>query len=762
MIARFRSLFGRPSSVEPSGEPPPRWGQFSTAADGRHYMWRGLGPGLGSNIIAVYDPSTELWSLLPTTGPLPPGEYGGCSVCVGRCLYTFGGQYGSSYFNDMSKLDLNTLQWTKVQTSGSQPMKKAYCGLVRVNERTLCCFGGKGFEGITNEFHFFDTQKGVWSSPELIGERPSPCSDFTFTMVDQHRAVLFGGDQPGHGGRLNDVYLLDFRTMEVTKVKPVQGEPWPVERSAHAACCLNYGQDHPQLLVYGGRGKSRDTLEDMWMLDVDIGKWTAVTPPESMTPRHLHSITATSLGPGLTEVLVFGGLSENNETVAQTTILRFEKSSAGNWALVDVAHNDTRGSAQRLREKKISRQATARASSVSETSDHSSQDRVRALEQQLRAAEQREHDTQRHHQLQLQEKDRELATKDRELATKDCELTEANHRYGDAEERAQLAEQREQTTQLLLQVKYRELAIKDRKLAQASRREADLSPALVRELEGKTKELAAHNTEVWRIPANRVIIGRRIGKGGWGEVLEGTVSVAVKRLHEEIAYPIHIEKMEREMKLLAEVRHPNLVQFIGAIFDDQNNKSPPILVTELLDMNLRQAYERNQLDPGNRLSIFMDIALALNYLHQRYDPIIHRDVSAPNVLLQRMPNHQWKGKVSDLGSANFLQHAHTKGEGCVLYSAPEVIPRAYNQRGELIPQTTKIDVYSYGVLLCEVITSTFPSEENYLGMLKEVEKDYPQFHDLIANCTQESPDNRPTMAQVLNMLEVEDDKIPRI
>ncbi len=243
-------------------------------------------------------------------------------------------------------------------------------------------------------------------------------------------------------------------------------------------------------------------------------------------------------------------------------------------------------------------------------------------------------------------------------------------------------------------------------------------------------------------------------------MLEGTVSVAVKRLHKEIAYPIHIEKMEREMKLLAEVRHPNLVQFIGAVFDERNNKSPPTLITELLDINLRQAYERNQLNPGNRLSIFMDIALALNYLHQRYDPIIHRDVSAPNVLLQRMPNHQWKGKVSDLGSANFLQHAHTSGEGCILYSAPEVIPRAYNQRGELIPQTTKIDVYSYGVLLCEVITSTFPAVKNYWSMLKEVEKDYPQFHDLIANCTQESPDHRPTMAQVLNMLE--DDKMPKI
>ena len=53
--------------------------------------------------------------------------------------------------------------------------------------------------------------------------------------------------------------------------------------------------------------------------------------------------------------------------------------SAGKWALVDVAHNNTRGSAQRLSEKRI-RQATAHASSVSETSDHSSQDQVRTLE----------------------------------------------------------------------------------------------------------------------------------------------------------------------------------------------------------------------------------------------------------------------------------------------------------------------------------------------------------------------------------------------
>ena len=59
-------------------------------------------------------------------------------------------------------------------------------------------------------------------------------------------------------------------------MKPVQGEPWPVERRSHAACCLNYGQDHPQLLVHGGEDTRNQVLADMWILDVDTGKWTEV------------------------------------------------------------------------------------------------------------------------------------------------------------------------------------------------------------------------------------------------------------------------------------------------------------------------------------------------------------------------------------------------------------------------------------------------------------------------------------------------------
>ena len=60
-------------------------------------------------------------------------------------------------------------------------------------------------------------------------------------------------------------------------MKPVQGEPWPVGRLAHAACCLNYGQDHPQLLVYGGVDNGYKTPGVMWILDVDTVKWAEVS-----------------------------------------------------------------------------------------------------------------------------------------------------------------------------------------------------------------------------------------------------------------------------------------------------------------------------------------------------------------------------------------------------------------------------------------------------------------------------------------------------
>lgn len=60
-----------------------------------------------------------------------------------------------------------------------------------------------------------------------------------------------------------------------TKVKKSGERPWPEVRCDHAACCLNYGQQHPQLLITGGYSNLK-TLGDAWILDVDSGRWKKV------------------------------------------------------------------------------------------------------------------------------------------------------------------------------------------------------------------------------------------------------------------------------------------------------------------------------------------------------------------------------------------------------------------------------------------------------------------------------------------------------
>ncbi len=182
-------------------EPPPCSSPFSTRANGCHYYWRGAGPGQASTAIAVFCSRTEQWSLKPTTGPPPPGEWCGCSVHVDGYLYTFGGSNGTSRVNDMSKLDLDSFQWIQLQSSGSQPLKKTGCGLVCVNDRTLCCFGGFGIvpkqpestcttnEGelrSTNELHFLDVQTGKLMMCALVKilHRGVPLVKIVYPFID--------------------------------------------------------------------------------------------------------------------------------------------------------------------------------------------------------------------------------------------------------------------------------------------------------------------------------------------------------------------------------------------------------------------------------------------------------------------------------------------------------------------------------------------------------------------------------------------------
>ena len=266
------------------------------------------------------------------------------------------------------------------------------------------------------------------------------------------------------------------------------------------------------------------------------------------------------------------------------------------------------------------------------------------------------------------------------------------------------------------------------------------------------EESATAVIEPWKFSRHQVETkpGGMVGGGGWGSVSKGVLQVAVKQFYPTVLSPPNLARLKREVKMLASIRHPNLVQFIGVVFEEDKNVStnPPYIITELLDTSLRAAYEQNQIPQGNFCSIFEDTARALDYLHQRHEPIIHRDVSSANVLLKRLPNGSWLAKVSDLGSANLAKVAFTRNEGAIIYCAPEAFTDESDTHSEH-SLTPKVDVYSFGIMLCELATSTLPTKSAFPSLLDRVLHEWPRLHDLIAICIRHEPERRPSMERVL-------------
>ena len=180
-------------------------------------------------------------------------------------------------------------------------------------------------------------------------------------------------------------------------------------------------------------------------------------------------------------------------------------------------------------------------------------------------------------------------------------------------------------------------------------------------------------TRDWVIPRDEIQITEKcLGRGGWGIVNEGAYcgcTVAVNQIHDLILSPHNIHLFKREMNIASKCRHPHLLQFIGAT----NDEGTPLFVTELMEKSLRTLLEQRQLSETEIAVISLDVARALNYLHRKKpEPIIHRDVSSANVLLWRQGD-QWRGKVSDYGTANFIQQTMTVAPGAMIYSSPEAL-----------------------------------------------------------------------------------------
>ena len=276
---------------------------------------------------------------------------------------------------------------------------------------------------------------------------------------------------------------------------------------------------------------------------------------------------------------------------------------------------------------------------------------------------------------------------------------------------------------------------------QAAQHDRDRAQVLQQQLHDAEVRLRA--ADFWVVQSDDVhLTDEEIGRGGWAVVKVAHfrgLRVAAKCLHEDLVYPYHRNIFQREMSFAAKLRHPNLLQFIGATVEPAM-----IILTEVMPTSLRALVNQTRLTNKQIVSIALDVARALNYLHlMRPHPILHRDLSSANVLLEPTPEDGWRAKVSDYGTANFSQYLRTENPGSPVYSAPEA------RNPDL--QSAKMDIYSFGVLLIEMCTSEFPVPEMRPRLIPTIA--HAQLVALIRSCLAPDRHQRPRCSVVIERLD---------
>lgn len=207
----------------------------------------------------------------------------------------------------------------------------------------------------------------------------------------------------------------------------------------------------------------------------------------------------------------------------------------------------------------------------------------------------------------------------------------------------------------------------------------------------------------WR----RIQLLKLLGSGSFGDVQQARLLGSKGQRDMYVAVKVPKEGMAgaealllKEARLMAHLRHPNLLRVYGL------TRNPVALVTEVLPAGtLGAALEKRNGVPVPvtvRHTVARGVAAALQHLHAQSPPIVHRDLSSANVLLAK----GWQPRVCDFGLSRrkvaSALAASAAGDGTPSYMAPEVL-----SSGRV---TEKADVYSFGVLLWELVSGRTPWE----------------------------------------------------
>jgi serine/threonine-protein kinase CTR1 len=245
-----------------------------------------------------------------------------------------------------------------------------------------------------------------------------------------------------------------------------------------------------------------------------------------------------------------------------------------------------------------------------------------------------------------------------------------------------------------------------------------------------------------------------LGKGAFGTVYRAKwmgTDVAVKIVDSEDMSPDDYREFLAEISMMSNLRHPNVLVLLGG------SLAPPNLyfVTEYMRQGsldkVLQAYPH--LDWRVRLSMAIDMARGLYYLHHQSPPILHRDLKSLNILV----DENFHAKVADFGlSADKTEHIKMK-MGTLNWVAPECFGVEGNTYDE------KADMWSFGMILWEIIAGRIPfSGMSQLQILRRIdmheleaipEHTDPRYEALIQWCWNTDPSRRPTIADALTILE---------
>ena len=278
---------------------------------------------------------------------------------------------------------------------------------------------------------------------------------------------------------------------------------------------------------------------------------------------------------------------------------------------------------------------------------------------------------------------------------------------------------------------------------------------------GGRKVSASEAAEEYRVDRSKLFLGLKFAHGLYSRLYHGKYedkAVAVKLItvpddDENECLGARLEKQfTKEVTLLSRLSHPNVIKFVGAY------KDHPVycVLTEYLPEGSLRSYlhkpENRSLPMKKLIEFALDIARGMEYIHSRH--VIHRDLKPENVLI----DEDFQLKIADFGIACEEEYCDMLADdpGTYRWMAPEMIKRK--------PHGRKADVYSFGLLLWEMVAGATPYEDmNPIqaafavvdkNMRPAIPGDCPAaMKDLIERCWSVAPDKRPDFWQVVKVLE---------